>query len=357
MRKSWSIISISNNLFWLLVVCGLLFFAITFNIKVGWFLIYFFSMVLLCSLLSLGRRFRRYQVAIAPLIQLNRGEQESVLLKLTEKSGKQLRLPPHISGSLELPHDQFELKMEKSRDQRLLTLTAQIDEEVERGIYQSVQVNFVSKDVFNLLRQTHRFYLETSLLVLPERQLKECRDLMALLNRQKRLPLAVNYMRNQDVKALRDYREGDQLNQIDWKLSAKREHLVVKEFESEPQEELLILFYGNDGHYFEKMLSLFYTMEYSESEHLKRPNFLIYDPSQEAFQLATAVNYAQSQPLHMEKELIRSVRHLHLHKTRVIMLTARYSRDVIGLGEELAENNELIIFYYNRQGKLAYEIF
>ncbi len=43
--------------------------------------------------------------------------------------------------------------------------------------------------------------------------------------------------------------------------------------------------------------------------------------------------------------------------TRVIMLTARYSRDVIGLGEELAENNELIIFYYNGKGKLANEFF
>lgn len=331
-------------------------FAITFNIRVGWFLLYFFLLVFLCSMVSIRGRFGSYQTDIEPLIRLELGEQE-ISFKLRAKHHRRLVIPSRLTGTLDLSEDQFALSWTKSEDQRLLIVTAQIDEAIERGLHQPVAARFVSKDLFNLFRKTHSFPLVTFIMVMPKRLVAEGHEMMAILSQQKLLPLAATFIKSQDVKGLRDYREGDQLNQIDWKLSAKRDHLVVKEFESDPQDELIFLFYGNDGHYYEKMLALFYTMEMSESGQLGSPDFLMYDQPKESFELATELLYTGCQPHHMEKELVRGVRQVNLNKKRLIILTARYSRDIIGLGEELSEKNDVVVFYYSRQGQLQYEGF
>lgn len=354
MSKKWSFISISNNLFWLLIVCGIMLFAITFNIKVGWFLCYFFLFVLFCSLLSLRGRFNRYQIQIEPLIHLNQGAEETITLRLLAKDGR-LKLPPYLRGTLELTNDQFDLTQKQSDDRQVLFLTAKIEGDLERGVYQSAQASFVSNDLFNLLRKTHRFPLETTILIMPQMRVADSHEVMSILSRQKLLPLGANFIKNQDVKALRDYREGDQLNQIDWKLSAKRDQLIVKEFESDPQEDLIFLFYGNDGQYYEEMLALFYTIESSNGSSLA--DYRMYNLTKKRFTDASVDLYTSSQSIHMEKQLVQGVQQDHFNKKRLIIFTARYSKALIKLSEELVEKNDVVVFYYSRQGQLSYECF
>lgn len=356
MKKKWSVISIGNNLFWLLLFLGIALFAITFNLKVGWFLLYFFSLLLGCALLSIRGRFSHYQLRSDPSIIYNQGSHDTVKLQLIAKNGRHLRLLPRLISVIEFPDAQFELQQELTDGGKRIDLLAQLGE-LERGYYTTARVRLISKDVFNLFRKSYYFPVTSEIMVMPTVDLVGSQEAVSLLSRLKIVPLAANFIKSQDVKALRDYREGDPFNQIDWKLSAKRDMLIVKEFENDHQEALVLLFYGNEGHFYEEMLALFYSLELYESHQLGSPVCLMYDEQKELFNEPSLALYTASQPIHMEKELIRGIRRANFNQKRVVILAGRYSKDLIAISEELSAVNDVVVLYLNRKAEMTYEVF
>lgn len=358
MKRKWSIISIANNLFWLIIMVGISLFAIIFNTQVAWFLTYFFLFVLICSVFSMRVRLSRYRVVVDPLIVVTQGSHAQFMIKLVASGQRSVRVrgPLRLTGVLELLDNQFELVQQERENDFSFNFSVQFDGELERGIYRSLQIEFVTKDLFNLLRKTNRFSVDTTLMVMPPLALADSQEIITLLEMLRVLPLSTNFVKSQDIKALRDYREGDQLNKIDWKLSAKRDHLMVKDLENEHQEKVSVLFYGNEGKFYEDLLATFYSLALKSSQ-LKISEWLMYDETKQEIEHASPERFASGQPVYNEEELIQAVQRVELTKKKLVILGVSCSKALLKVSGELGKRNQVILFFYDRQGKLAYQQF
>lgn len=123
----------------------------------------------------------------------------------------------------------------------------------KRGIIQSEEIEVSATDLFGWFERRRNFKVSVNWRVLPAFQLLEKNHLV-----QRMLKDSGEF--TYDIKNYRTYQPGDPLKQIDWKVSAKKRELLLKQYDRQTTLAIRLVFYGQASPYFEEMLSLFYSL-------------------------------------------------------------------------------------------------
>lgn len=129
---------------------------------------------------------------------------------------------------------------------------------IKRGFNETISIEVTAKDYFGLLRKTRRFQLEIASTTLPRSKTGET----ALVTNQLR---KIGYtepsaQKSFDIRNYRTYQYGDSLNRVDWKLSARSQELILREFEPEPTTQQTLCFWGEEAERFEQALDLTFSI-------------------------------------------------------------------------------------------------
>lgn len=133
----------------------------------------------------------------------------------------------------------------------------------KRGEYSLGPTEIISNDPFGLFAKSVKFEGRTKLLVLPQVvDLDELALPAGLLPGGKALRRKTTEV-TPYAAGVREYAPGDSLSRIHWRSTARRDQLMVKEFEEDPQTDVWILLDGSAE-------SRFWIDEPIEIEHLDR---------------------------------------------------------------------------------------
>lgn len=101
-----------------------------------------------------------------------------------------------------------------------------------RGYYQLGELNITIRDVFRLYSFKKKIVSNTSLLVYPETINLSTFEITAGLQAGELLIYNSSFQDKSRVSSLRDFREGDSVKLMHWKLSARKDSPIVKDYES-----------------------------------------------------------------------------------------------------------------------------
>jgi len=100
-----------------------------------------------------------------------------------------------------------------------------------RGYYKIGDIDVTIKDVFGFYQLDKKIQNESSLLVYPEIINLSTFEVSSSQQSGELLIKNSSYLDRSRISSLRDYAEGDSIKSIHWKLSAKKETPIVKDFE------------------------------------------------------------------------------------------------------------------------------
>ncbi len=235
-----------------LILLGL--FAALFAVFVGgrlpYFLLYVFILGSLLPLLHslLGWHFLEGEV-ILPAAELVAGEEISLRYRVKNP----LRIPfPRI----ELENQLSDRLTGKKSQRKIFSLPGKdwMEESVtllcrRRGFYQTGTIKIHISDVFQLYTMEKTIAAPISLKVYPRVTTIDSFHLTAsqqMGNLRVRDPLFQDYTEMSD---LRQYREGDPVKRIHWKVSAGKDNLMVKQFEERGDTQVLMVLDSQKSHY------------------------------------------------------------------------------------------------------------
>ena len=101
-----------------------------------------------------------------------------------------------------------------------------------RGYYELGEIEVNIQDVFGIYKLKRKIRSKTSLLVYPETVDLSSFIITAVEQSGELLVEDPAFQDRSRISSLRNYREGDSVKSIHWKLSAKLDHLVIKDYEN-----------------------------------------------------------------------------------------------------------------------------
>lgn len=118
-----------------------------------------------------------------------------------------------------------------------------------RGYYELGEISLGLRDVFGLYKFNKRISSSASLLVYPE--IKKISSLRISTSKQsgELLDLTSNFEDKTRINSLREYSEGDSVKAIHWKLTAKKDVPILKEFEHRGDSAVYIFLDSNLENY------------------------------------------------------------------------------------------------------------
>jgi len=239
-------------------------YAFIFNNTSGWFMFYFFTAVLSLSLLAVVAPFKKLQLTNETNPFFHEGSKvnlELALLKGWSIPGLGVRVERFPNGNskagLELQDPFFFTGKKQLRQFEWLPK--------KRGIYHDLSLTMMRSDFFQLFSGVTTLKLETAIYVLPKKNERCLEELRAVIHEIKDSKGSQSLF---DIKKYRLYQDGDSWRLIDWKQSARNRDLIVKQFETEKEFPLHLIFLGGDSQNFEEMLSCYYTFQKNLSSQI-----------------------------------------------------------------------------------------
>ncbi|WP_417850601.1 DUF58 domain-containing protein [Thalassoglobus sp.] len=112
----------------------------------------------------------------------------------------------------------------------------------ERGRNSFDSISLRKESTFGLWTFTQQRPLKTKVRILPDIRAVYRYELMARRNRVDELGIKMRRLRGQgsEFERLREYRRDDEMRQIDWKASSRKQELVSREFNVEQNQNILI---------------------------------------------------------------------------------------------------------------------
>lgn len=151
----------------------------------------------------------------------------------------------HISTELQQQKAFWFLPQLKPNDSRKTTSEWRVD---QRGVFETTPLIARSGDPFGLIYCTKEVLESQKVVVLPKIGHADLHGLRRWLIRtgagdaNTRRPVRRPGLHYADVRGVRGYRPGDQIRDIHWRTSAKRDELTVREYDSaEPLDLILVL--------------------------------------------------------------------------------------------------------------------
>lgn len=246
MRRLWRLLIL---LVFMAAVAGV---AVAFNHRASWLLVILLGLFLLVNGLSLLPWLRWLTLTSSQTVysEANKNTQLSVTLQSTA-----FFIMPVLTISLpEASSDSLSLTWYRGNQQQLTLQLVPLP----RGVYQQFPVVLTGGDLFGFFQKRRQAVLSLKLVVLPAK-VPGVQKLVVQLQEQRPrqrygepLPL---------VKNLRDYQQGDPLKRVDWKLSARQQALMVREYEQERGRPLTLIYWGVASPDYEAHLRGFYTLQ------------------------------------------------------------------------------------------------
>lgn len=129
-----------------------------------------------------------------------------------------------------------------------------------RGNYSQMILQTAGKDYFGIFTHTSRKKIPANIDVFPYiLSKKEQGYFLQIIYRHPYFYQHLNKHATQ-FHQIREYRPQDAIKYVDWKTSARRKKMMVKEYENEVLPTLSIVFIGMDSPHFERLLSLTYSL-------------------------------------------------------------------------------------------------
>ncbi|WP_071131503.1 DUF58 domain-containing protein [Enterococcus timonensis] len=246
-----------------IVFFGSFLYAAVFNTNSGWFIWYLSVLTLLFLLFLALLPLRRIQANIIGQAVFNRQTKEKLLVQLKSPP---FFIYPLIEISLLTNHrstPRFSLWRAKKV---YFDLT-----DLPRGVYSQPILKVTSYDFLGLFNKKKQIRLLDQLIILPNENIK----LAQLLEQQlffKNVAVQARGDKSFDLKNVRAYESRDPLHEIDWKMSAHQQELVVKVFENEPKKEITILLVAKESPNFEHLLSGYFSLHQRLQHSFQRLN-------------------------------------------------------------------------------------
>ena len=235
-----------------IIYCLSFIYWMTFNSEAAWILLLFLTVFIVFDSLLMIESVKKLKIKPLNLSSINNGETRDVTLELTSQSKKPLFFPVLIIECKELNLKKvYFLFYQKEK-----SITFEW-KPTERVVLESVVFKITSSDFFSFLVKKSSYQIETNILVLPAK-ISNTDRLMNLIYPD--LKKTVFGESTFNLEKLAPYKPGDSIKKIDWKLSSKKQHLMVREYEEYAENKLMFVFYGRDSKYFEKMLAVFFSI-------------------------------------------------------------------------------------------------
>lgn len=207
----------------------------------------------------------------------------------------------------------------------------------ERGIYEELPVQLYSHDLFGFFEKRYAAVAKQSILILPKLA-PEAVTLLPFFKQQVRSQ--THGEPNFSIRQFRQYQLGDSLKNIDWKLSGKQQELIYREREHEEEQDIVLLFWGEDHPAFEETLTLFYSIHhFSQNQRLFQP-LLIGDGLTSPYQTDAAA-YAQILPFEKVPEGVPLLTGSHL-----VFITPVFTPQLEDYLSQLEAKNSCQVFTY-----------
>ena len=237
-------------------VCILLY-ASVFNNSSGWFMFYFMTILFLFSYFSISPHFKNAELNFEKNNFYHQGIKNQLEITLSRKwtflgLGVRVNLYPiEDKGSFLTKHIAFVMTGKKE-----VVILEWMP--MKRGIYKDLSLMTITQDYFKIFSKRKKIKLNTTLFVLPRENKEMSKTIYSTITE---LSQFKDWIRTNEVQQYRTYQEGDSWRFIDWKLSAKNQEIILKEFELEKEKNLHLIFLGQNGSQFEDMLSCYYTFQ------------------------------------------------------------------------------------------------
>ncbi|WP_165003423.1 MULTISPECIES: DUF58 domain-containing protein [unclassified Enterococcus] len=230
------------------------FFALVFNNALGWFLLTFFTLYIIWSFASLTSLLKNiiFASSIVPLVHRQK------------KTKATLQIAKHGSFTLPLPRLQVDFPenfVEPKKD--LLILTRKKQElalywkPLQRGCETKLTLHLTAYDCLGLFRKSFRKEIDFTTTTLPGLRMQQAEKLQRILQKKQQL---AHCQRGMDFREHRPYRQGDAFSRINWKLSARHQEWLYREYEFQKEEAApLICFWGAEGPKFEQTFDVYFS--------------------------------------------------------------------------------------------------
>ncbi len=118
------------------------------------------------------------------------------------------------------------------------------------GYYELGEIQIIVRDIFGIYSLKKNITTKTSLLVYPETiELSTFRITAVEQSRGELLVEDPAFQDRSRISSIRDYRDGDSVKSIHWKLSAKLDHMMVKEYENRGDAHVAIFIDNYQKHF------------------------------------------------------------------------------------------------------------
>ncbi len=330
--------SLLNNLLWVLTLLGALYFALTFNLKLGWIVLYFLAGIYGVNIITL-------LYPIAPIETIN---DEPLDIDANQPSFtlafqlKHRQYDPHsLQATLRVPHTSIVLETLECRydhDQLLLAFPTDI---LGRGVYPNARLTLVYSDRFGMFKRRRSILLTSPLIVSPQLRPELDEPFNILYQNIRRIPLSLSGRKTFDLKNIRKYQSGDHFKLIDWKSTSKSNVLMSRELEDEHQMDTDILFMADNQGGFEEALSFFYTIQ-------KTMDLTSWSMLDDEGTLAASIpmNFAALQPYTSLSSLIQTLHNTQQSTHRKIIITNTLHDELTAfLTQDPIMNHTFVIVY------------
>lgn len=309
----------------------LLSYCIVFNNEAGWSLFFFVTLLVLADLLFILPSLNKIQVTLEESIQTQINKETPLPLQVFKYRPTLLPIP---KLSLLFQNQEQTLTFYRGESIRLEVLWLP----TARGAYNGLPLTLTSQELWGFFRKRRQMKIQQEILILPEYR-PEVLSLMTLFEKK---PRKYTYGEsNFTIRNYRNYQQGDSLKHIDWKLSSKQQELIYREHETEQQQELTLLFWGESHPAFEDTLAIFFSLQNLLLKKMPFQQLLIGEGLDSPYQIHAGA-FAAIQPFITVPEPLPKI-----SGRQVIIITPAVSQSLEVYLESLTPSNMLQVYTYH----------
>lgn len=131
---------------------------------------------------------------------------------------------------------------------------------LDRGVYTSMPLAVTASDFFGIAKKSRRLKWHQPLVVGPQIETDFANKIATALVQMVQAAAQDTALTSMDLQSLRNYRVGDPINMIDWKITAKEDNIIIRKNEPEKRVHWQGIFLGEPDDAFEIRLGTFFSL-------------------------------------------------------------------------------------------------
>lgn len=325
----------------------ILFYTIIFNNSTGWGLLFFLTFFLVFNLLSLLPSLKTIQPKIEETLFCHVNEKRQLEVALQKQQPTTFPIPRLCvrlrSTFFPIPEINISYRDDYLKETQVLHFYTGTKATISlnwmpkiRGFYQDLPIDFQASDLFDFFIKNQENHIKTDIVILPEVDPQAA--LLVPIIRSQQQQAAFGDARFA-IKNYRPYHPGDPLKYIDWKLSGKQRELMFREHETEEESSLSLVFWGCPSKYFEKTLSIYFSLQEELRKTTRFTQYLLGEGIDYPDRIE-AKNFALIQPSKSVPVIPA------LHNQQLFIFAPEMSDELLQQVAVLRKSNTVIVYNY-----------